>query len=52
MKPGLDAHYATDEEMCKKVGDLVYSDKWIQVEEIVQAIGISHGSVSTILMIV
>ena len=40
---------ATDEEMCKKVWDLVYSDMQIQVEEIVQALGISHGSVSTIL---
>ena len=53
MKPGLDAHWmpsdATDEEMCKKVWDLVYSDGQIQVEEIAQALGISHGSVSTIL---
>ena len=40
---------ATDEEMCKKVMDLVYSDRRIQVEEIAQALGISHGSVSTIL---
>ena len=40
---------ATDEEMCKKVWDLVYPDRQIQVEEIAQAIGISHGSVSTIL---
>ena len=40
---------ATDEEMCKKVRDLVYSDWRIQVEEIAQALGISHGSVSTIL---
>ena len=39
----------TDEEMCKKVQDLVYSDRRIQVEEIAQALGISHGSVSTIL---
>ena len=46
MKPGLDA---TDEEMCKKVRDLVYSDRPIQVDEITQALGISHGSVSTIL---
>ena len=46
MKPGLDA---TKEEMCKKVRDLVYSDRRIQVEEIAQALGISHGSVSTIL---
>ena len=40
---------AIDEEMCKKVQDLVYSDRRIQVEEIAQALGISHGSVSTIL---
>ena len=37
------------EEMCKKVRDLVYSDRRIQVEKIAQALGISHGSVSTIL---
>ena len=35
--------------MCKKVRDLVYSDRQIQVKEIAQALGISHGSVSTIL---
>ena len=40
---------ATEEEMCKKVQDLVYSDRRIQVEDIAQALGISHGSVSTIL---
>ena len=40
---------ATDEEMYKKVRDLVYSNRRIQVEEITQALGISHGSVSTIL---
>ena len=40
---------ATSEEMCKKGRDLVYSDRRIQVEEIAQAFGISHGSVSTIL---
>ena len=40
---------ATDEEMCKKVRDLVYYDRQIQVEQIAQALGISHGSVSTIL---
>ena len=40
---------ATDEEMCKKARDLVYSDRQIQKEEIAQALGISHGSVSTIL---
>ena len=28
---------ASDEEMCKKVRDLVYSDRWIQVDEIAQA---------------
>ena len=33
---------ATDEEMCKKVRDLVYSDRRIQVEEIAQALGISQ----------
>ena len=32
---------ATDEEMCKNVRDLVYSDRRIQVEEIVRALGIS-----------
>ena len=40
---------ATDEEMCKKVRNLIYSDRRIQVEEIAQALDISHGSVSTIL---
>ena len=40
---------ATNKDMCKKVQDLVYSDRRIQVEEIAQALGISHGSVSTIL---
>ena len=35
--------------MCKKVRDLIYSDRRIQVEEIAQALGISHGSVPTIL---
>ena len=40
---------ATYEEMCKKVRDLVYSDRQIQVEEIAQALGISHGSLSTTL---
>ena len=38
----------TDQEMYKKVRDLVYSERRIQVEEIAQALGISHGSVSTI----
>ena len=40
---------ATDKEMCKKVRDLVYSDRRIQMEEIAQAFSISHCSVSTIL---
>ena len=40
---------ATDEEMCKIVRDLVYSDRRIQVEEIAHALGISRGCVSTIL---
>ena len=35
--------------MCKKTRYLVYSDRRIQVEEIAQALGISHGGVSTIL---
>ena len=40
---------ATDEEMCNKVWDLVYSDRQIKVEEIANALHISHGSVSTTL---
>ena len=40
---------ATDEEMCNKVRDLVYSDRRINVEEIANALQISHGSVSTTL---
>ena len=36
-------------EMCKNVRHLVYSDRQTQVEEIAQALGISHGRVSTIL---
>ena len=40
---------ASDEEMYKKVRDLVYPDSRIQMEEITQALGISHGSFSTIL---
>ena len=36
--------------MCNKVRDLVYSDRRIEVEEIGQALGISHDtSFSTIL---
>ena len=33
---------ATDEEKFKKIRDLVYSDRRIRVEEIAQALGISH----------
>ena len=33
---------ATDEEMYKKVRGLVYSDRRIQVDEIAQALDISH----------
>ena len=40
---------ATDEEMCNKVRDLVYSDRRIKVEEIATALHFSHGSVSTTL---
>ena len=40
---------ATDEEMCNKVRDLVYSDRRVKLEEIANAPHISHGSVSTIL---
>ena len=40
---------ATDEEKCNKVRDLVYSDRRIKVEEIANALHISHGSVSTTL---
>ena len=40
---------ATDVEMCNKVRDLVYSNRRVKVEEIVNALHISHGSVSTIL---
>ena len=40
---------ATDEEMCKKTRDTISSDRRIKVEEIAQALGILHGSVSTIL---
>ena len=41
---------ATDEEMCNKVWDLVYSNRLIKVEEIANALHISHGSVSTTLL--
>ena len=35
--------------MYKKAWDLMYSDRRIQVGEIAHALGISHGSVSTVL---
>ena len=41
--------HATDEEICKKVRNLGCSDRRIKVKEIAQALGISHGSVSTTL---
>ena len=40
---------ATNEEICKKVRDLVYSDRRIYVGEIAQALSILTGSVLTIL---
>ena len=40
---------ATNEEMCNKIWDLVYSDRQIKVEEIANELHISHGSVSTTL---
>ena len=40
---------ATDEEMCKKVRNPVYSDRRIQMEEIAQVLSISHGSIIAIL---
>ena len=40
---------ATDKEMYNKVWDLVYSDRRIKVEEIANALHISHGSISTTL---
>ena len=40
---------ATDEEMCNEVRDLVYSDRRIKVEEIANALHITHGSLSTTL---
>ena len=40
---------ATDEEMCNKVRDLVYSDRRIKVKEIANVLHFSHGSVLTTL---
>ena len=40
---------ATDEEMFNKVRDLVNSDRRVKVEEIANALHISHGSISPIL---
>ena len=39
----------TDEGMCKKFQDLVYSDRRIQMKDKAQTLGILHGSISTIL---
>ena len=36
MKPSLDAHWMPPMKKCKKVRDLVYSDRGIQAEEIAQ----------------
>ena len=38
---------ATDEELCNKVRDLLYSDGRIKVKEIANALHISYGSIST-----
>ena len=35
--------------MCKKVRNMDYSDRRIQIEEIAQALDISHGSVATVV---
>jgi len=43
---------ATNEDMCYKVRDLVYSDRRSQVEEIAQALGISHVTVHQYCMLV
>ena len=40
---------ATHVEMCNKIRDLVTSDRRIKVEEIANALHISHGRVSTTL---
>ena len=43
---------ATDEEMYKKIRDLVYSDRQILMEEKAQVLGISHCSFQQSYMIV
>ena len=56
MKPGLDDHWMPPTKKCvrkfgiwcKKVWDLVYYNRQIQVEEIAHALGFSHG-ISTVL---
>lgn len=40
---------ATNEEMCNKVRDQVYSERRIQVGKIAQILGISYGSILIIL---
>ena len=49
MKPGLDAHLMPPTKKCVRKFGIWYTDRRIQVEEISQALGISHGSISTIL---
>ena len=49
MKPGLDANWMPPTKKCVRKFGLWYTLRQIQVEEIAQALGISHGSVSTIL---
>ena len=49
MKPGLDAHWMPPTKKCVRKFGIWYTLIRIQVEEIAQALGISHSSVSTIL---
>ena len=48
MKPGLDTHWMPPTKKCIGKFGLVYCGRRIQVEEIVQVLGISHASVSTV----
>ena len=49
MKPGLDAQWMPPTKKCVRKFGIWYTLKGEQVEQIAQALGISHGSVSTIL---
>ena len=50
MKPGLVAYWMPPTKKCvRKFGIWYTHDRQIQVEEIAQSLGISHGRVSTIL---